>query len=157
MNGTTLKKSQGVGLIEVLITMLILSTTLITLAALQTRSLQYNHGTYLGSQANILAADILDRIRANKRSPAHAVQIASYNTTAAVFTASSVPTSSRAAADIYIWRQNIESYMPGGTGGISCSNSTMLCTITITWNEVNNINSLSSRDTLVSFSYTTRL
>lgn len=155
MNGATLKQSKGVGLIEVLITMLILSTTLITLAALQTRSLQYNHGAYLGSQANILAADILDRIRANKKSPAHAVQIASYNVSPAVFVAGVVPTSSLADADIYIWRQNIELYMPGGTGGVSCDNSTMICTITITWNEVNN--GLTSRGNLVSFAYTTRL
>ena len=35
---------RGVGLIEVLVTLLILSTTLIALSALQTRSLQFNQG-----------------------------------------------------------------------------------------------------------------
>lgn len=155
MNGATLKQSQGVGLIEVLITMLILSTTLITLAALQTRSLQYNHGAYLGSQANILASDILDRIRANRKSLGNAVQIASYNVTASAFTASSVPTSSVAAADVYLWRQTIATQMPGGQGGISCDNSTRMCTVTIRWDEVNN--GVLDRLNEIEFSYTTRL
>ncbi len=155
MNGITYRQSRGVGLIEVLITMLILSTTLITLAALQTRSLQYNQGSYLGSQANILASDILDRIRANKKSPTHTVQVEDYNVAASVFTASSVPTSSLAAADVYLWRQNINSLMPGGTGAITCDNTTRICTITINWNEVNN--GVTTRVNVASFSYTTRL
>jgi len=150
MNGITFKQSKGVGLIEVLITMLILSTTLITLAALQSRSLLYNHGAYLGSQANILASDILDRIRTNRRSVFNAVQLERYNVAATVFTAGTVPTSSLADRDVYIWRQNIESQMPGGTGAVECSNSTGMCTVTITWVEsnTNNVNR---------FTYTSRL
>lgn len=155
MNGVTLKQSKGVGLIEVLITMLILSTTLITLAALQTRSLQYNHGAYLGSQANILASDILDRIRANKKSPTHAVQIEDYNIVLSEFTPGSVPTESLAKADVFIWQRNIESQMPGGKSSITCKNSTMMCTVVISWNEVNN-ESAASKGTST-FEYTTRL
>lgn len=158
MNGITFKREQGVGLIEVLITMLILSTTLITLAALQTRSLQYNHGAYLGSQANILASDILDRIRANRKSPANAVQIASYNVSPAVFTAGATPTSSLAAADIHIWRENIEAQMPGGKGGVTCDNTTMICKVSIEWQEANNSDSsVTSRGVKSIFEYTTRL
>ena len=59
-------KQQGAGLIEVLVTVLILGTSLLALAALQSRSLQYNHSAYLRSQANILAYDILDRVRINR-------------------------------------------------------------------------------------------
>jgi type IV pilus assembly protein PilV len=58
------KHQTGVGLIEVLITVLVLSISLMTLAALQTRSLQYNHSAYMASQANVVVYDILDRIRA---------------------------------------------------------------------------------------------
>lgn len=155
MNGATLKQSKGVGLIEVLITMLILSTTLITLAALQTRSLQYNHGAYLGSQANILASDILDRIRANKKTPGNAVQIANYNVAASAFTASAVPTTSVADADVYLWRQTIHTQMPGAQGSISCDNTSMICTVIISWNEVNN--ELAGRLNEIQFEYSTRL
>jgi len=157
MNVVCMKYSKGLGLIEVLITMLILSTTLITLAALQTRSLQYNHGAYLGAQANVLASDILDRIRANRRSPSpvNAVQIENYNTTLAVFGGGAAPTTSLAALDIFVWQRNIENQMPGGKGGITCVNSTMLCTIVIEWDEVNN--TLADRTGASRFEYTTRM
>src|SRR5690625_6652352 len=57
---------RGVGLIEVLVTLIILSTALLTLTALQTRSLQFNHSAYLRSQANNFAYDILERVRINR-------------------------------------------------------------------------------------------
>lgn len=66
-------KQEGVGLIEVMVTALILSTSLLGLAALQSRALQYNHSAYMRSQANILAYDLLDRIRASRSN------IANYN------------------------------------------------------------------------------
>ena len=152
-----MKYSKVLGLIEVLITMLILSTTLITLAALQTRSLQYNHGAYLGAQANVLASDILDRIRANRRSPspANAVQIETYNTALAAFAGGAAPTNSLAALDVFVWQGNIENQMPGGRGGITCANATMLCTVVIEWNEANN--TLVGRAGISRFEYTTRM
>src|SRR5690625_2050477 len=60
-------RMRGVGLIEVLVTLIILSTALLTLTALQTRSLQFNHSAYLRSQANNFAYDILDRDRKSTR------------------------------------------------------------------------------------------
>ena len=157
MNGVCMKYSKGLGLIEVLITMLILSTTLITLAALQTRSLQYNHGAYLGAQANVLASDILDRIRANRRSPSpvNAVQVANYNTTLAAFAGGVAPTTPLTARDLFVWRRNIDNQMPGARGGITCVNATMLCTIVIEWDEVNN--TLAGRVGTSRFEYTTRM
>lgn len=151
-----MKYSKGLGLIEVLITMLILSTTLITLAALQTRSLQYNHGAYLGAQANVLASDILDRIRANRRSPSpvNAIQLETYNTALATFAGGNPPTA-LAALDVYVWKANIENQMPGGRGGVTCVNATMLCTVIIEWDEVNN--TLSGRTGTSRFEYTTRM
>ena len=136
--------------------MLILSTTLITLAALQTRSLQYNHGAYLGAQANVLASDILDRIRANRRSPSpvNAVQLETYNTALAAFAGGTAPTA-LAALDVYVWQANIENQMPGGRGGITCVNATMLCTVVIEWDEANN--TLSGRTGVSRFEYTTRM
>ena len=58
-----IQKQQGIGLIEVLVTVLILATSLLAMAALQSRSLQHNHSAFLRSQANIIAYDIIDRIR----------------------------------------------------------------------------------------------
>lgn len=56
----------GVGLIEVLVSLLVLSIGLLGLAALQAQSLRFTTDAYLRSQATVLASDIIDRIRANR-------------------------------------------------------------------------------------------
>lgn len=138
------KKERGVSLIEVLVTLLILSTTLIALSALQTRSLQFNQGAYFRSQANMLAYDMLDRIRVNDSLPATAVApkptrepLTAYTmaeTTASSATAATTPLS---AADRYQWLRSIAASLPGGKGQITCNNTSRICRIEITWNELN--------------------
>lgn len=148
MQVKTLKQMSGASLIEVLVTMLILSTTFITLAALQGRSLQYNRAAYLGSQANILAYDILDRMRSNK------ANFAAYTVAAAVFAGGAAPTSSLAALDIHNWRQNINDYMPGAKGSVAC-NAARICTVIIEWEEVNSL--LANRENILKFQYMSML
>ncbi len=53
----------GVGLIEVLVTVLLVGTSSLGIAALQARSLQYNHGAYTRTQANLIAYELLDSVR----------------------------------------------------------------------------------------------
>lgn len=55
----------GFSLIEVLIALVILSVGLLGLAGLQTSSLHANDGAYLRTQANVLAYNLFDRMRAN--------------------------------------------------------------------------------------------
>jgi type IV pilus assembly protein PilV len=139
-------KHRGVGLIEVLVTLLILSTSLLALAALQTRSLQFNHGAYLRSQANILAYDILDRIRINR------ANMANYN----LGLEDSAPVgTSLPATDMREWRTNITNSLPEGRGGVACSGATRFCTITIDWAEQNASGEASEDST--TFTYTTRI
>ncbi|NIB40252.1 type IV pilus modification protein PilV [Pseudomaricurvus alkylphenolicus] len=56
----------GFSMIEVLITLVILSVGLLGVSAMQLTSLKVNHGAYSRSQAVILANDIIDRMRANR-------------------------------------------------------------------------------------------
>lgn len=122
---------RGVGLIEVLVTVLIMATSLIALAALQTRSLQFNQGAYMRSQANIFAYDLLDRIRINREN------IANYNAALAPFNLTATPvTTPLAAADLDQWRRAIAIALPNGEGGITCTNATNICTLTIRWTEL---------------------
>jgi len=55
----------GFSMIELLVAVLVLAVGLLGLASLQTRSLQFNYSAYQRTQANILAYDIIDRMRAN--------------------------------------------------------------------------------------------
>lgn len=126
------KKSQkGTSLIEVLVTVLILATSLLAMAALQSRSVQHNHSSYLRSQANILAYDIIDRIRiATPSSVAAPVRPSDANIT------------------------NILSPLPGGEGKVDCDGPTRVCTVVISWKEQDGLNEDGESS---SFAYTTRI
>lgn len=104
-------RETGVGLIEVLITVLILSTALMALAALQTRSLQYNSSAYLRSQANIIAYDILEQMRAS-------------SSTNSVINGGAV-----VEPDV----DALAAQLPGGEGEVECA--ARVCTVRLVWSE----------------------
>lgn len=158
MNISRFKKEQGVGLIEVLVTLLILSTSLLALTALQARSLQFNHGAFMRSQANIFAYDIMDRMRINNPRPNAPINpnLAAYNIGIAVFNLNDPQVvAPLAASDVDQWRRRIATSLPNGQGGVQCDAVTSVCTITIRWNEQNG-NGLLDEDT-TNFIYEARL
>ncbi|MGO0308623.1 type IV pilus modification protein PilV [Endozoicomonas acroporae] len=59
------KKNRGAGLIEVLISLLVITIGILGMAGVHSSSLQYNQSAYVQSQATFLATDMLDRIQAN--------------------------------------------------------------------------------------------
>ena len=88
---------------------------LLGMAGLQTYSLKNNTSAYHRSQANTLAYDILDSMRANRGAALKDEYDHAY--TASAPTAST----SQANSDIYHWRKNLSYYLPMGIGGIDCS------------------------------------
>jgi type IV pilus assembly protein PilV len=147
-----IRQQRGVGLIEVLVTLLILSTSLITLTAMQNRSLQFNQMAYFRSQANIMAYDILDRIRLNRSN------LNAYNMTLAAFSGGTTPAAGNiAATDIFQWRQGIDARIPGGQGGIECNNVTGICNVTILWGEINSTEIDDDEESTSKFIYSARL
>lgn len=60
------EQQSGIGLIEVLVSLLIIVIGVLGMAGLQSRGLQLNQAAYLHSRATFLAGDMLDRIRANQ-------------------------------------------------------------------------------------------
>lgn len=116
---------RGVGLIEVLITVLLLATVLLALSGLQLRSLQYNSSAYIRSQANIYAYDIIDRMRVSKLTPAN------YNI--AIGTADPAG-ADQVSVDIREWRTNLVNAIAEAKSSINC-NASRFCTISIQWGE----------------------
>lgn len=121
-----MKRQRGLSLIEVLVTLLITSVGLLGLAALQARSLQFNHGAYLRSQANILAYDMADRMRLNKDD----ARAGSYNIS---MSAAKPSVGDLPDTDKNQWLTLIEGVLPAGDGSISCASN--ICTLTIQWRE----------------------
>lgn len=121
----TIADQRGATLIEVAITVLLLSTCLLSMAVLQKRALQFNQGASMRSQANICAYDIFDRIRINRNN------FTAYTIAYGAATSGN----SVAATDITEWRNNIKRYLPAGDGAISCDKISEICKVSIKWSE----------------------
>ncbi len=61
-----MQNQQGFSLIEVMVTMLIVSIGLLGIAGIIMTSLKNSQSSYGRSQATLLANDIIDRMRANR-------------------------------------------------------------------------------------------
>lgn len=121
-----MSREKGLSLIEVLVTLFVTSVGLLGIAAMQAKSLQFNHAAYLRSQANILAYDMADRMRLNRDS----ARVGQYNLS---LSAGKPTASGTAATDQNQWLTLIESVLPSGDGSVSCSSN--VCTLTVQWRE----------------------
>jgi len=142
---------RGSSLIEVLVTALILAIGLLGLAALQGRSLQYNHGSALRSQANIASSDILDRMRLNR----DAATAGLYDT---AYGHAETGTGSLADKDKNEWKDSLKNILPAGDGAITCTVNS--CQISVHWQErvLDDAPAATVAATQISeFIYTTRL
>ncbi len=130
-------KQKGVSLIEVMIAVFILASGLLGMAALQTRSLDYNNIAHLNNRANMIAYDILDRIKANSshsiNGPGYRVSLGNipsqYRTTCET---RDCDPAELAAYDIDQWKFIIDRQLPDGDGSIIISDNADGRTYTIT-------------------------
>lgn len=114
--------ARGFTLMEVLITIVILSIGLLGVASLQFNSLRGNQNALEGSVAVALAMEGADRLRANAPGVSHYNLINAAGTDpACISTICSV--SQIAQTDAHEWISKIEELLPGGEGVI-CRDST---------------------------------
>jgi type IV pilus assembly protein PilV len=100
------RASRGTTLVEILVTVVIISVGLLGVVALQTVSLRNNYSSLLRSQATVLAGDIVDRIRANRDNAA------SYN----VAYGASLAATSVHGRDVTAWKGDIQLVLPPAGG-----------------------------------------
>jgi type IV pilus assembly protein PilV len=97
------RSQRGITLLEVLISIVVLSVGLLGHAGLQTASLKNNTSAFQRSQATMLTYDIVDRMRANKSN------LASYSV--AIGTLGSYP-------DVISWKNNVAAALPDGKASV---------------------------------------
>ena len=59
------ERQQGVGFIEILVTVLLLSVGFLAAAQMQVQSMRFSQSAYLQSQAYFMISDMMDRMRGN--------------------------------------------------------------------------------------------
>ena len=131
---STIPKSRGFTLLEVLIAVVVLSIGLLGIASLQAFGQRSNHSAYLRSQATALAYDMIDRIRANTAGLLNG----NYNaidTTAGPYSnpgCDSITCSSSQMAqyDMYDWQQELATQLPAGNGKVTGAGHGSVFTVT---------------------------
>lgn len=130
-----MKKQQGLTLIEVLVTMLILGVGLLGMASLQVQAVKNTDNSNLRSMAIYFANDMGDRIRANRQ----ALNNGNYNNldnaalTANCLTLAGCNSASMANHDKQEWQNNIATALPGGAASLAGDGVTF--NVTVSWNE----------------------
>jgi type IV pilus assembly protein PilV len=139
------KHQKGVGMLEVLIALLVLSIGILGLATLQSIGLKYNHHSYQRTQAILQIYDMVDRIRSTNSNgkatqyEAFALAPPADPTGASVSpdcTVSICDQADRAAFDIERWRQSLVRYLgPGAQGGVTRVAGTRIHRFQVDWME----------------------
>lgn len=143
MPGTiALRRNQGFSLLEVMIALLILSVALLGIAALVTISLKANDSSYMRTQADNLAYQVFDFMRADRSDAVNGCFSGTFY--AGQTASSSCGTSSAATTALLQWQQNLQALPPGGYGIVITSvvNGVTTASVTIYWNDSRAHNSL---------------
>lgn len=129
--GMRCRRQGGFSMVEVLVSLLVLSLGLLGLAALQSNGMKATHSAHLRSQATIYAHDILDRMRANRE----AARAGDYD----LILSAATPVCNPLAYDLEDcdraqWRADLSS-LPDGTGAVTYDAATQLVTVMVQWND----------------------
>ena len=143
------RNNSGFTLVEVLVALVVLSIGMLGMAALFLEGLRSSRSALVRSQAVLLAADMGDRIRANRYIAAGSLVYDPVTTIAAANNTcdrSAVATSICTAQQMYAndlarWQADVQSRLPDGTGvvGFQVVNGIPTYTVTITWTEPGNM------------------
>lgn len=120
VNKTTSQKKQGgASLIEILISLLMISLGIMGLVTTQMNTMTNNREAYFRTQATVLAYDIIDRLRANREEAiagSYVVELGDNSGTSCETNCSPVQI---AQADIFDWKSSLADKLPGGDGAVS--------------------------------------
>ncbi len=120
------RRSGGFTLIEIMVSVTVLSIGLLGLAGLQATALRNNQSAFMRTQASLLAYDLADRMRANPdavTAGAYSSETTTASATSDCSTTTGCSTTAMAANDLYEWTNAVTTYLPLGQGYI-CIDST---------------------------------
>lgn len=125
-------------MIEIMVTLVILSIGLLGIAGLQLTGLQSNRSAYYRSQATVIANDMIDRMRTNVDGvTANGYDAVDTSNTPSnpncISGASGCSAASLADNDIREWAGDVTSLLPSGSGTVV--NNAGIFTVTVNWVE----------------------
>lgn len=125
-----MKKNRGFSLLEVLVTLLVVSFGLLGISALIANSLKFNQSAYARTQATWLANEIIDRMRANRVTAEVSVSPYAIAIDAAKPTGASIP-----EVDLNQWLTAVNDNLPGGKGSVAYNAGSGKVTVSVEWDD----------------------
>ena len=122
-------RQSGMLMIEVMVTIIIVSFGLLGVAGVILNSLKANEGSYGRAQAVWLANDIIDRMRAN-RTAAESINLPYNLPMNGTPSGTGVPTT-----DLTSWLAAVAATLPSGKGAVSVVSATKKVSVTVQWDD----------------------
>ena len=141
MHATPKQAQHGFGLVEALVALVVVSVGMIGIAVLYGQGLGASKTALYRTQAVILASDMADRIRLNRRAGvAYQNGGAGTNRNCEPGGATCSPTQ-MAEHDLFVWNALIDRQLPGADGTVAyAATSPPTYTISVSWQEVGLVN-----------------
>jgi type IV pilus assembly protein PilV len=119
-------------LIEVLVTVVVMSVGLLGVAGIQLTSLKNNDSAYIRSKSAIYAYNLIDYMRANRNSAI----AGDYNVGLSALSDLTAPTGTPTIAetDRYNWFQHLDNNLPSAQAAINCD-ATAVCVVKVEWDD----------------------
>ncbi|THB66584.1 MAG: type IV pilus modification protein PilV [Gammaproteobacteria bacterium] len=131
------KKQCGFGLIEIMVTLVVLAVGLLGIATLQMRGYQTSQISLNRTVAVLKANDMADRIRANSAGAVAGAynSISGYPLSYTDCTQTTCTAEQLAEFDRYEWNYNLSLVLPSGQGTVVANGN--MFTVTVMWDEFN--------------------
>lgn len=131
---STARRQQGVGMIEILVTLLVVAVGLLGVAALQNVSLSTNNSAMARSMATISSYSIMDAMRIDSTN----ALAGDYDGTVAANGCAAMATGTLAEKQLQVWCNQLAQNLGAvatTTGKIDCNAATEACTVTVTFDD----------------------
>jgi len=131
---SNIKSQRGTSLIEILVTILIVSFGLLGVAGVVSNGLKGSHGSQARSQASMLATDIIDRMRAN-RADAESDPGGTGSPYNLAFSDATPAGTTIPIQDLIAWRTALAATLPAGNGAVNVDTVSKKVTVSVRWDD----------------------
>lgn len=131
-------RTSGFTLIEVMVSLVVLSVGLLGIGKLVLFSARANDSAYLRGQATELAYEILDNMRANRQiavTQGYDSTLANVPANPGSCIATACTTAVMGAYDLYTWKTRLAAALPSGKGSVLTQGTPATATITVQWDD----------------------
>lgn len=126
--------ARGATLVEALVAIVLLGVALLGMAMLQAQSFKFSTGSYARTQANMLAYEIMDRMRVTALDGSATMSDYTGGDPGGSCDYDAVATNLVITNDLDCWYSKLGDILPGATGTITQAGA--LFTVTLTWTDM---------------------